>query len=307
MDNLDSIDKRILLALDADCRLSYQALANQLGITANAVRKRFDRLIETGIIEEFVVLLRPEMVGSEYLVALVQTDGTENEEAFINYLGENLNIVQAGQVVTSSNRLYFVQCEFVGSQSLKDLSTFFRQIEQITDLELHTIPIPRGNQFNIKRLHLQVLKLLLEDARMQVNQIATRLGITARRAGRAIQEMQDSGAFWFSTRWNLSLGKNAEFYLKIHHDEKISTKESIDKWLRVTFPDEYWYSFYSALEPVLFAKFVTDHFREASDISRTVKNEVFSCSVDILLSYPVTKFPRVGMLKIQQLIADAGL
>ena len=304
---MDLIDKKILLALDSNCRLSYQAIADQLGLTANAIRKRFDRLIETGVIEEFVVLLRPDMVGSEYLIALVQTDGTENEEEFIEYLGANFNVVQAGQIVTSSKRLYFVHCEYISSDSLKDLSTFFRQLEPITDLELHTIPIQRGNEFNIKRLHLQVLKLLLEDARMQVSQIATRLRITARRASRAIQEMQDSGAFWFATRWNLSLGNNTEFYLKITYDEKISNQEAVDQWLRDTYPDEYWFSFYSAMEPVLFAKFVTYHFRDGRDVARVVSNEAFSCSVDVLLSYPVTKFPRVGMLKIQQLIAEAGL
>jgi len=304
---VDSVDKNILLALDSNCRLSYQAIADQLGITANAIRKRFDRLIETGVIEEFVVVLRPTMVGSEYLVALVKTDGTENEEEFIEYLGANLNIVQAGQIVTSSNRLYFVHCEYISSDGLKDLSTFFRQIEPITDLELHTIPIERGNEFKFKRLHLQVLKLLLEDARMQVSQIASRLGITARRASRAIQEMQDSGAFWFATRWNLSLGKNTEFYLKIKYDEKLSSKEAVDQWLRDTYPNEYWFSFYSAMEPMLFAKFVTDHFRDARDLSRAASSEPFSCSVDVLLSYPVTKFPRVGVLKIQQLITEAGL
>ena len=159
----------------------------------------------------------------------------------------------------------------------------------------------------VQNLHLQVLKILLEDARMQVSQIASQLGITARRASRAIQEMQDSGAFWFSTRWNLSLGNNTEFYLKIKYDEKISNSEAVDQWLRDTYPNEYWFSFYSAMESVLLAKFVTDHFRYAKDLAQAVNNEPFSCSVDILLSYPVTKFPRVGMLKIQQLITEAGL
>jgi DNA-binding Lrp family transcriptional regulator len=307
VDIVDSIDKHILLALDGNCRLSYQALSDRLGITANAIRKRLDRLIETGVIEEFVVLLRPEMVSSEYLVALVQTDASEDVEEFIEYLGAHLNVVQAGQIVTSSNRLYFVHCEYVGSEELKALSTFFRQLEPVTDAELHTIPVQRGNEFNIKRLHLQVLKLLLEDARMQISQIANRLGITARRAGRAIQEMQNSGAFWFAARWDLSKGNNTEFYLKVTYDEKVITKEAVDEWFRETYPDEYWFSFYSAMKPVLFAKCVTSHFRDARAIAQAVNNETFSCSVDVLLSYPVTKFTRVGMLRIQQLIQDAGL
>jgi DNA-binding Lrp family transcriptional regulator len=304
---VDALDKGILIALDNDCRLSYQSLANQLGLSANAIRKRMERLIDSGIIEEFVVLLRPTMVGSEYLVALINTDGTEDEEEFIEYLGNNLSIVQAGQIVTGSKRLYFVHCEYVSSQDLKGLGTFFRQIEHVTDVELHTVPIPQGNEFTIKRLHLQVLKLLLEDARMQISHIADRLGITARRASRAIQEMQDSGAFWFSIRWNLSLGNNTEFYLKLQYDEKQATKESVDKWFRETYPNEYWFSFFSAMEPVLFAKFVTEHFREAEHVSRAVKDAPFCCSVDVLLSYPVKKFPRLGKIKIEQMIADAGL
>jgi len=142
---------------------------------------------------------------------------------------------------------------------------------------------------------------------MQVNQIAARLGITTRRTARAIKEMQDSGAFWFSMRWNLSLGNNTEFYLKITYDENISTKDAVNQWLLRTYPDEYWFSFYFGMEPVLFAKYVTDHFRDARDFARTVSDEAFSCSVDTLLSYPVKKFPRVGILKIQQLITDTGL
>lgn len=307
MDNLDSLDKAILIALDDNCRLSYQSIADTVGVTANAIRKRMDRLIEEGVIEEFVVLLRPEMVGSEYLVGLLYTDGTEDEDEFIEYLGANLNVIQVGQLVTSKNRLYFVNCEYVGTQGLKDLGAFFRQLDTVTDLELHTILTPRGNMFDIKRLHLQVLNLLLEDARMQVSHIASRLGITARRAGRAIQEMQDSGAFWFSMRWNLSLGDNHEFYLKIIYDESISTKESIDEWFRKTYPNEYWFSFCSAMEPVLFAKFVADHFRDAQPIAQAVKNEEFCNSVDVLLSYPVKKFPRLGTTKIREMITEAGI
>ena len=276
-------------------------------MTATAIRKRFDRLIETGVIEEFVVLLKPAMVGSEYLIALVNTDGTENEEEFIGQIGANFNVIQVGQLATGSGRMYFVHCEYIGTEGLKNLGTFFRQLEQVTNTELHTTLTNRGQEFNIKRLHLQILNILLEDARMSVSQIAERLGYTSRRVSRAIQEMLDSDAFWFSTRWNLSQGENTEFYLKITYDEKTSTKESVDEWLRETYPNEYWFSFYSAMEPVLFAKCVTEHFRVAGEMARAVDVAPYSCSVDVLLSYPVTKFPRVGMLKIQQLISKAGV
>jgi hypothetical protein len=118
--------------------------------------------------------------------------------------------------------------------------------------------------------------------------------------------MQDSNAFWFAVRWNLSLGKNTEFYLKIRYDEQNSKMDEIDEWLRTAFPDEYWFSFYSVMEPVLFAKFVTEHFRDAEHISMITKDEVFSKSVDVLLAYPVRKFPRLGRIKIEEMIREAG-
>jgi len=303
---LDRIDKQILLALDENCRLSYQAIAESLGLTATAIRKRLDRLIETGVIEEFSIILRPAMMNSDYLVALISTDGSENEEEFMELIGSNLMVIQVGQQVTGVGRLYLIHCEYVGTEELQNLATFLRTLDSVTNIELHTTLTKRGEKFDIKKLHLRVLKYLLKDARMQVSEISAESGLTARRVSRAIQEMLDSNAFWFAVRWNLSLGNNTEFYLKIKYDEQTSEMEEIDRWFRETFPDEYWFSFYSAMEPVLFAKFVTEHFRDAEQISRISKNAPFSKSVDVLLSYPVKKFPRLGRIKIEEMISKIG-
>ncbi len=304
---LDRIDKQILLALDENCRLSYQALAERLGLTATAIRKRMDRLIETGVIEEFSIVLKPAMMNSDYLVALVYTDGSENEEEFMELIGSNLRVIQVGQQVTGIGRLYFIHCEYVGAEELQNLATFLRTLDSVTDIELHTTLTKRGEKFDIKKLHLRVLTYLLKDARMQVSEISAESGLAARRVSRAIQEMLDSNAFWFAVRWNLSLGNNTEFYLKVRYDEQSSEMESIDRWFRETFPDEYWFSFYSAMEPVLFAKFVTEHFRDAEQISRISKSAPFSKTVDVLLSYPVKKFPRLGRIRIEEMISKAGL
>ncbi|MFW9960794.1 MAG: winged helix-turn-helix transcriptional regulator [Candidatus Thorarchaeota archaeon] len=307
VDDLDLIDKQMLIALDKNCRLSYQALAENFGITATAVRKRFDRLVTTGVIEEFSIVLMPAMMGSEYLLALIHTNGLEDEEEFIQVIGSNLNVIQVGQLLTGVGRLYFVHCEYVGAEGLHNLGVFLRTLENVTEIELHTTLIDRGKLFEIKKMHLRVLRCLLEDARMQVSDISERTGLAARRVSRAIQELIDSDAFWFATRWNLSLGGNAEFYLKLKHSGQVGVKDKIEDWLRKEFSLEYWYSYFSAIEPTLFAKFVTDHFRDSQRISRIVKNNPHVVSVDVLLSYPVTKFPRLGRTNLEKLLTDAGV
>ena len=60
---LDAIDRRILRALQLDGRVTYDALAAQVSLSASAVQRRVRRLEESGAIAAYVALVRPERVG----------------------------------------------------------------------------------------------------------------------------------------------------------------------------------------------------------------------------------------------------
>jgi len=60
---LDAIDRRILRALQLDGRITYDALAAQVNLSASAVLRRVRRLEESGAIAAYVALVRPERVG----------------------------------------------------------------------------------------------------------------------------------------------------------------------------------------------------------------------------------------------------
>ena len=61
--DLDSIDRRILQALQADGRLTFDELAGRVGLSASAVLRRVRRLEEATVISGYVALVRPEAVG----------------------------------------------------------------------------------------------------------------------------------------------------------------------------------------------------------------------------------------------------
>ena len=61
--DLDAIDRRILQALQADGRLTYDEIAGRAGLSASAVLRRVRRLEAAGVIAGYVALLRPEAVG----------------------------------------------------------------------------------------------------------------------------------------------------------------------------------------------------------------------------------------------------
>jgi Lrp/AsnC family leucine-responsive transcriptional regulator len=60
---LDAIDRRILRALQLDGRVTYDALAADVGLSPSAVLRRVRRLEEAGVISAYVALVQPERVG----------------------------------------------------------------------------------------------------------------------------------------------------------------------------------------------------------------------------------------------------
>lgn len=65
---IDQHDTKILKALQTDGRIPTTALAEKIGLSANATSERLKRLIRDGIIEGFTARLSPEMLGRGLLV-----------------------------------------------------------------------------------------------------------------------------------------------------------------------------------------------------------------------------------------------
>ena len=61
--SLDSLDRRILQALQASGRATYDELAAGIGLSASATLRRVKRLEESGVITGYVALVAPERVG----------------------------------------------------------------------------------------------------------------------------------------------------------------------------------------------------------------------------------------------------
>ncbi|MEJ8810418.1 Lrp/AsnC family transcriptional regulator [Variovorax ureilyticus] len=60
---LNSLDQRILSALQENGRLSYEELGGKVGLSASATLRRVKRLEEAGVIAGYVALVRARRVG----------------------------------------------------------------------------------------------------------------------------------------------------------------------------------------------------------------------------------------------------
>ncbi|WP_406261309.1 Lrp/AsnC family transcriptional regulator [Actinacidiphila glaucinigra] len=59
----DELDRKIVAALIANARTSFAEIGADIGLSATAVKRRVDRLRETGIITGFTATVRPAALG----------------------------------------------------------------------------------------------------------------------------------------------------------------------------------------------------------------------------------------------------
>ena len=77
---LDKIDRQLLRTLQADGRATYDQLAEQVSLSPSTVLRRVKRLEESGVIDRYVALVKPESVGLG-LTAYINVRREKNTES----------------------------------------------------------------------------------------------------------------------------------------------------------------------------------------------------------------------------------
>lgn len=302
MRSLDNIDKRIIFALDEDCRLSYQAIADKIGLTSNAAKKRVAKLVESGIIDHFLITPSFAMMKADLVLSIVQTDGTEYQEDLIETMGSNPSVAQVSSVACGMGGLYAVFAALSGSRALLEFGSQIRKLESVTNVDIHVLLYPKGKKVKLSKTQKTVLRYLVENTRATIVDVAKATGMTARRARRAIDDLNQGGGVDFSVLWNLGIGGLTEVLMKIAWDERSATAYEIVEWLKEKFPDAFWSPFISAVAPIIFARFVVSEIETAETISRAIRRAPFVDSVTSLVLYSNNIFGWPGTVELKKLI-----
>lgn len=304
---MDDIDKRIILELDSDCRMTYKTMADKLGLSATAIKKRITKLLETGVIDRYLATLSFEMINADALIAIIQTDGLEYQEDFIGEVGKNPAVLQVSSVACGKGGLYFVFAMTSGLTALSDFGSFVRTLESVTSAEIHVLIYPRGKKVTLTKTQIRVLSQLVDDPRMSIVEISELVGMTARRVRRTIVELQEGRGIRLAIFWNLGKGGLNEVLLRIEWNEKNTTYETVIDWLRKEYPLEFWTPFISATSPVIFARFVVEDLETIESIARAVRRAPFVKSLSPLVFYSNNLFDWPGVTELRRLLDGAKL
>lgn len=303
---MDPVDKMILTEISKNCRVSYENLSKKTGLSANAVKNRVSALLDSGAISRFAISLDAAMINAEYFMALVITDGTEDIDEFLKYMGENEMVGHISLLASAVGGAYLLWGQYIGSSMLSDLRKFLRHPSTVQDVELHTILWRMGRKVDLANLHLRILAVLQKNPRALISEIAQEAGLAAKTVRRGIRELMEDGGVIFSARPDTAAGGLVNFYVRLELNEDETTLNEVVKWLKAEYPLELWDPTVSATDPVIFAEFVVDDLHQAEEIARHIRCQTFVNSTTTLVSYSNKKFKYYAETMLDDMIREAG-
>ncbi|HZU63567.1 MAG TPA: Lrp/AsnC family transcriptional regulator [Novosphingobium sp.] len=126
---IDSFDRAIIAALQADARLPVSAIAEQVALSATPVSRRLKRLEEEGYIQGYAPLLNLRKLGFElnaYVLVNLQIRSDENIDLFEREVIANPYVVSCHAVTGEMDYLLHVVARNVDHLNQSTLKALVR-------------------------------------------------------------------------------------------------------------------------------------------------------------------------------------
>jgi DNA-binding Lrp family transcriptional regulator len=149
------------------------------------------------------------------------------------------------------------------------------------------------------------MKVLLNNARISILELAERVGFKPKRVRRILRELEESEGVHFTIRFNPAAEEGIGFILKIRFNELLASPSDITYWMEEEFPHEYWMSFLLSSKPVIVNYMTSDSLASIEKIIRRMKEVPFITDVETKLIYHIERPSEDGSLISSAALAEA--
>jgi DNA-binding Lrp family transcriptional regulator len=204
---LDEKDLKIIRILSNDCRESFMSIGSAIGMTSKSVKARVDRMISTGVIEKFVLKVNPVALGYGVGCMLIVREHTANSEDIMN----RLNLV--GDVSIHSKCMGGISTFCLAIKegqedklrllldSLKPASVrimFTSKLSHSSSTSTSRLTSSNMNKrYELSETDLRIIKCLISNPRMEMNDIARETSISGRTVNRRLTKLKDDNVLKF--------------------------------------------------------------------------------------------------------------
>lgn len=301
---MDEINTGILKDLTRNCRISYRDLARKYGLTANAIKNRIDNMVETGVISGYNLGLSSATRGAHVLWGEISADGSQDERAFTDRIGE-ISTVNAAAAYT--NGTYYLVAEYKEPSDMLKLGSHLRALPGVLTVELHPLTGDRGGVMDLSPLHLRVIKAMRTDPSMSIVELSEMTGLSARRARKLLHDMFDARVLTASTRVKLGAASDIPFIARIEYLENADGLDRFLTDLQKEHGAHLWQVFVSASEPVVFILLFADGLTQVDNLIHWIREHEITNSVIGSVSIHHRYFPGLNGVMLDDMLKDVKL
>ncbi|MGY5854095.1 MAG: winged helix-turn-helix transcriptional regulator [Candidatus Thorarchaeota archaeon] len=311
---MDLINKTIIIEIAGNCRVTIRSMSKKLGMSPTSIRKRVNKLRDSGFLSRGYVFASLAMYDAEYAYALLTTDATENDETFVEQVGVHPSIASVTRI---GPRKLSIAAQIVGSKGLFGLGKFLRGFDCVQDVDVQFMypmqPSPGpphhqylylGEKVIFTTPQLKILNYLWQDARMPAREIANKANYTPRRVQQIIKSLLNNRGLYFTvlTRWS-ALGL-VPFLIMVEYDEKKVEPHEATKWVQEKDPLSYMNSWQISNQPRLMHFCATKDIKTADSLTSIVKDAPFAKSAECVIYRPQNFFLGPGHTHLGKLVGE---
>ena len=199
---MDKTDVILSMHLLTNSRTPYRELADKLNLSANAIHKRIQSLIEMGVIRKFTT-----KISLAALQAIVVTVYGKSEAESVANLHEKLGTHGSIYWVTLGGGNYIIIGAYLRSmQEIESLVDYVKKEALIPNPIVGLHPAAPTNlrvsaERTLHPLDLQIIYALNNDSRKSIADVAEEVGVTAKTVRRRLSSMTRNGLVDFSIEW----------------------------------------------------------------------------------------------------------
>jgi Lrp/AsnC family leucine-responsive transcriptional regulator len=148
---MTDLDKKILLALKKDARISLTKLGKLVNLSTPAVSTHVQKLEDMGYFRSFSAILNPEKFGKEFTCfCLVQLSShtISNDKTFVDFVMEHPDILECHRITGQYE--YMLKIVTKSSKNMEELIKKMRAHENVVNTYTFTVLTTQKEELSVE-------------------------------------------------------------------------------------------------------------------------------------------------------------
>lgn len=276
---MDETDVLLSLLLLANSRTSYRELADKLNLSANAIHKRIESLIDSGVIRKFTT-----KISIPALQAVVVIVYGKSEAESVDRLHEKLGKHGSIWWVTLGGGNYVVIGAYL--KTMLEVEPLVDYVKKEALIPYPTVGVYSSPPYNadislektLYALDRQIIYALSNDSRKPIADIAEEVGVTAKTVRRRLSAMVNKGLIEFSIHWYPDASNDIMTMMHVKL-KPTADRNTVAKVLKSYFPNLTFYFQFMNVPNKLLCVLWTKTMKQLKETQQRLANEEVVASI----------------------------